>query len=186
MPSNAPKLFQTAVMRRGSTLFPLLAVFAIIFPAVAFPEDAAPQRIIVSGTQIQGSNLTEPRPRESEFFKVNHAGFMLIDNGAAYYLDADVRKAPAGTNYVRIEFENPKDKRRPFVSDMELTADTNRVRFTSEQVVGIRNYKNYSITVKVFRKKDDEKPIDTLVQPLRAYVDTTTGEVRLDKRILPK
>ena len=31
----------------------------------------------VKGTYMPGSNITEPRPRESQFFQTEHAGFIV-------------------------------------------------------------------------------------------------------------
>lgn len=61
------------------------------------------------------------------------------------------------------------------------------VRFSSPDVVwGIRNYADYTIRVSVFPSRESTEAIDTLVQPVRAYVDTTTREVRVYNRMRAK
>jgi hypothetical protein len=61
------------------------------------------------------------------------------------------------------------------------------VRFSSPDVVwGIRNYQDYTIRASVFTSRDSTQPIDTLIQPVRAYVDTTTDEVRVYNRMQEK
>jgi hypothetical protein len=129
---------------------------------------------------MPGSNITEPRPQKSKFFRTENAGFVVLEKGAAYYLQARVLKSPSSTHYIRVQYENPQDSVHPFVNDMDLTTTMNAVRFSSPNVVwGIRNYQDYTIRVFVFTSKDSAQPIDTLVQPVRAYIDTTTEEVRI-------
>jgi hypothetical protein len=151
------------------------------------PIAATTQPVFVKGTYMPGSNITEPRPRTSQFFKTDHAGFVVLKKGAAYYLQARVLKSPPSTYYVRIEYENPQDKSHPFVNDMELTPTMDGVRFSSPDVVwGIRNYQDYTIRASVFTSRESTQPIDTLIQPVRAYVDTTTDEVRVYNRMQEK
>lgn len=136
---------------------------------------------------MTGSNITEPRPRESQFFRTDHAGFVVLEKGAAYYLQARVLKSPPSTYYIRVEYENPQDKSRPFTNDMDFKATMDGVRFSSPDVVwGIRNYADYTIRVSVFTSRESTEAIDTLIQPVRSYVDTTTGEVRVYNRMQPK
>jgi hypothetical protein len=142
-------------------------------------------RVYVQGTYAPGSNLTLPRPRQSRFFRVQDAGFLVLKNkGAAYYLRAHVPEPRTTTYFVRIEYDNPQDTSYPFVNGLDLKPDMGGVLFTSPDVVwGIRNYQTYSIRVSVFADGHSKQPIDTLVQPFRAYVDTTTTEVRIYKSI---
>jgi hypothetical protein len=140
------------------------------------------QPVYVMGTHTTGSDMTEPRPRQSQFFKTENAGFVVIQKGAAYYLLARIIKSPPAVYYVRIKYENPLDKTRPFVNDMDLKPTMDEVRFSSSDVVwGIRNYDKYTIQVDVYTNRENLQPIDTLIQPVRAYVDTTRGEVRVEK-----
>ena len=148
------------------------------------PLAPSKQPVFVKGTYMPGSNITEPRPRGSQFLMTDHAGFVVLEKGAAYYLQARVLKSPPSTYYIRVEYENPQDKNHPFTSDMDLTTTTDGVRFSSPDVVwGIRNYADYMIRASVFTNRESTQPIDTLVQPVRAYVDTTSGEVRIYNRI---
>ena len=139
------------------------------------------QRVYVQGTYTPGANWTLPRPRQSRFFRVDDAGFLVLKNkGAAFYLRAGVPEHRTTTYYVRIEYDNPQDASHPFANDLDLEPDMDRVVFTSPDVVwGIQNYQTYTIRVSVFTDRESKQPIDTLIQPLRAYVVTTTGEVRV-------
>jgi len=168
----------------------LIALVALVFltscssTSGTRPVAADTKPFFVKGTYLSGSNLTEPRPRESQFFRVEHAGFVVLQKGAAYYLQAHLLKFPPSTYYVRIEYENPQDKSHPFTNDMELTPTMHGVRFSSPDVVwGIRTYGDYTIRVSVFTSRESSAPIDTLVQPVRAYVDTTSGQVRIYNRM---
>jgi hypothetical protein len=138
-------------------------------------------RVYVQGTYSPGADLTLPRPRRSRFFRVNDAGFMVLKNkGAAYYLRAGVPEHRTTTYYVRIEYDNPQDMRHPFANDLDLKPEMDAVLFTSPDVVwGLQNYQTYTIRVSVFADRESKQSIDTLIQPFRAYVDTTTKEVRV-------
>ena len=174
-------------MRELIPLTCLLLLTACASTTSTRPAAASKQPVFVKGTYMPGSNLTEPRPGESQFFKTDHAGFVVLEKGAAYYLQARVLKSPPSTYYIRVEYENPQDKSRPFVNDMDLTTTMDGVRFSSPDVVwGIRNYADYTIRASVFTNRERAQPIDTLVQPVRAYVDTTTGEVRIYNRMEAK
>lgn len=139
------------------------------------------QRVYVQGTYTPGANLTLPRPRHSHFFRVDDAGFLVFkDKGAAYYLRAAAPKHRTKTYYVRIEYDNPQDVSRPFTNDLSLKPDMDGVILTSPDVVwGIKNYQTYTIRVSVFPDNESKQSIDSFAQPLRAYVDTTTGAVRI-------
>lgn len=174
-------------MRQFIAYMCLLLLTACASTTNTRPIATSKQPVLVNGTYMPGSNITEPRPRESQFFRTDHAGFVVLEKGAAYYLQARVLKSPPSTYYIRIEYENPQDKSHPFTNDMDLTPTMDGVRFSSPDVVwGIRNYTDYTIRVAVFTSRDSRQPIDTLIQPVRAYVDTTTGEVRIYNRMEAK
>ena len=148
---------------------------------------ATKEPLFVKGTYEEGSNLTEPRPRESEFLRTKHAGFVVVKNGAAYYLAAEVLKRPPSTFYLRVQYENPQDKTRPFVNEGEFRPEIDSLLLSSPDVVwGIRNYQDYKITVEIFQDREFQKPVDTLIQPVRAYVDTSEGKLRLFKDLTVK
>ena len=171
-------------MRQLVALSCLILMTACTSTTSTRPVAASKQPVLVKGTYMPGSNITEPRPEKSQFFKTDHAGFVVLEKGAAYYLQARVLKSPPSTYYIRVEYENPQDKSRPFVNNMDLTTTMDGARFSSPDVVwGIRNYADYTIRVSVFTSRESTQPIDTLVQPVRAYVDTTSGEVRIYNRM---
>ena len=43
---------------------------------------------------------------------------------------------------------------------------------------GVENYKDYTITVRLFESAESEDPVDTLTQVIRSYVENTDGVVR--------
>lgn len=143
--------------------------------------------VFSKGTYMPGSNITEPRPVKSRLLSVEHGGFVILESGAAYYLHAVLNEPLTSNVYLRIEYENPRDREHPFVNDMELTPETRAVRFSSPDVVwGIQNYKDYTIRVTAFSSRQSSEPIDSLVQPVRAYVDTTTDKVRVFEGMQPR
>jgi hypothetical protein len=173
------------IVRRCLALIALLLLTSCASTVGTRPFASDEQNVYVQGTYTRGANVTLPRPRQSQFFRVDHAGFVVLKNkGAAYYLQAGAPGPRTTTNYVRIEYDNPQDLSRPFVNDLELRPSMDGVLFTSPDVVwGIQNYQIYNIRVSVFTDRHSKEPIDSFVQPLRAYVDTTTGAVRVYDRM---
>lgn len=168
-------------MRHFIAFVGLMLVTSCASTVGTHPLTSDKSRVYVQGTYSSGANLTLPRPRQSRFFEVQDAGFLVLkQKGAAYYLRASVSKHRTTTYYVRIQYDNPQDTSHPFANDLDLKPEMDGVLFTSPDVVwGIRNYQICTIRVSVFNDRESKQPIDTLIQPMRAYVDTTTSEVRV-------
>ena len=66
--------------------------FAVAVGA-AFAAMAA-EPLLISGTYQKGSNVTEPRPKKSEFLQTLHGGIAVIGDKAGYYLFTRVLKKP--------------------------------------------------------------------------------------------
>jgi hypothetical protein len=142
---------------------------------------------MLKGTYMAGSNVTEPRPQKSRFLQTDNAGIVLLKGGAAYYLQARVMNSPAKGFYYRAEFENPRDKTRPFFIDGEVSGQADGLLLSSPDLVwGFRSYADYTIRVMVYENRSSSTPIDTLVQKVRCYADTTTGEVRVFEGMKPR
>lgn len=132
------------------------------------------------GTYRQESNITEPKPRQSEYLQTVEGGFAVIKGSAAYVLRVAVRKLPPTPCYIRVEYTDPLNKTKPFVNDMVFKPEAREFVFSSPGVVpGLQMYQTYSVRVVVLPDKASTTPIDVLVQPIRSYVDTTTDKVRV-------
>jgi hypothetical protein len=58
------------------------------------------------------------------------------------------------------------------------------LQFSSPGAVkGIKLYSDYQVIVRVFDRKGSDVPIDTLVQTVRAYVDTTGAHPKVFRGI---
>lgn len=128
--------------------------------------------VLIMGTHQRGSDLTEPMPRKSEYLETLHGGIVVIGNAAGFYLNTKVIKKPAKELYVVVEYENPNGG-KPFVNDMRFKPTNEELHFSSPDFVrGLKRYSNYTITVRIFESKGAAKPLDTLKQTIRCYVDT--------------
>jgi hypothetical protein len=151
--------------------------FAANSPA---PARGGVREVYVRGTRTKESNVTEPKPKEGKVFKTLHAGFAIHGKKAAYYWRGQI--TTPGNYYVRIEYENPADKERPLVNDMELPERAVDVEFSSPDFVrGIRIYGDYKMKATFYGGRDMKVVIDKVEQTVRSYVDTTKEEVRVFK-----
>jgi hypothetical protein len=159
--------------------FLMLALICGAAQVVAQPK-------LVIGTYQKGSNLTEPRPKKSEYLETMHGGIVLIEDVAGFYLFAKVIKHPERELYLRIEYEDPSG-REPLVNDMRFMPDADELHFSAPHGVrGLKSYGDYQIVVKVFDSKDAREPLDTLKQTVRSYVDTRGEKPKLFKRLKEK
>jgi hypothetical protein len=145
---------------------------------------AAPAHVhLVSGTRISGSNVTEPQPAKSRYLETLHGGLFVIGDAVGFYLYTRVREAPAVPLYITVEYPDPMGG-KPVTNDMDFLPVATELEFNSPDAVkGIKLYSDYQIIVRVFDKKGSDVPIDTLVQTVRAYVDTTGSHPRVFKKI---
>lgn len=125
------------------------------------------------GVYEPGHDLTEPRPRKSEYLETKSGGVLVLPDGAGLFLFARVIKRPASELYITVEYENPQGG-APLTNDMRFETKAQEFGFSAPSLQpGLRRYATYTITVKIWEKKGGAQPIDTLVQKVRSYVDTT-------------
>lgn len=169
-------------MRHFISFVSLMLLTACASTVLTHPFASDKPLVFARGTYTRGANVTLPRPLHSRFFSVEDAGFVVLkDKGAAYYLRASLSEHRTTTFFIHVEYENPREESHPFTSDFELKPKDEEVLLSSPEVVwGIQNYHTYNIRVSVFADREGRKTIDSLVQPLRACVDTTTRAVRID------
>ena len=144
---------------------PLLALLCSASYATAQPK-------LVIGTYQKGNNITEPRPKKSEYLETLHGGIVLIDDQAGYYLFTRVVKHPKRELYIKVEYQDPAGG-KPLVNDMPFMPTAEELHFSAPHgVKGLKSYGDYQIVVKVFASKDSKEPLDILKQTVRSYVDT--------------
>jgi hypothetical protein len=103
-----------------------------------------------------------------------------VDAGAGFFLKISVREPLKKSLYVRVEYEDPERPPAPSVNDAVLHPADQGFVFSSPGVYrGLKGYADYSIKVLIFNSREDAQPIDTLVQPIRCYVDTTTDQLKI-------
>ena len=76
-------------------------------------------------------------------------------------------------------FENPKDSKKPFTEETAVSQPKQSLSLTHGPVKGLGIYRDYHITVKIFRHKGDGEPLDVLEQTVRSYIDTTGPVTKL-------
>lgn len=162
----------------------LLALFAAGIVCLSVSLKAA-ETILVVGTYQKGNNVTEPRPKSSEYLETLHGGIVVVGNGAGFYLFAKVIRIPTKSLYVVVEYENPEGK--PLTNEMNFAPSAKELHFSAPEFVrGLKNYSDYEITVRIFESKESKEPIDVLKQTVRSYVDTRGPKVQLFSKIKPK
>lgn len=162
-----------------------LSLIAAVILACA-PSARAAEPALISGTYQKGSNITEPRPKKSEFLQTIHGGITVMGSEAGFYLLTQVIKKPGKRLFIMIEYEDPSG-RSPAKNEMIFRPSAERLMFSSPAFVkGLRSYAHYSITVKIFESRGAQKPIDTLRQTVRCYVDTRGPKAVLSDRLQVK
>lgn len=133
---------------------------------------------LISGVYKSGSNMTEPRPVESKYLKVNTGGVVIIRAGAGLFLNVAVKEKPTKDLYLVIEYENPQDPNAPLVNDQVFFKNAEKFVFSSPSTIrGLKSFGDYKITVKIYDSKQKKELLDTLTQKVRSYANTTTDKV---------
>jgi hypothetical protein len=166
----------------GGVLRRFCLLVAAMYASALNTADAAHIQL-VSGTYLPGSNVTEPAPARSRYLETLHGGILIIGEAVGFYLNTRVREAPKAPLYITVEYPDPMGG-APATNDMEFLPVATELQFSSPGAVrGIKLYADYQIIVRVFDKKGSDAPIDTLVQTVRAYVDTTGEHPKVFKKI---
>ena len=161
----------------------LIFLVSILLATVAAQ---AAQPALVVGTYQKGNNVTEPRPKKSEYFETLHGGIVVVGDNAGYYLFTKVIKKPSKDLYIVVTYENPSGG-KPFMNDMEFKTTAEELHFSAPEFVkGLKSYSDYEITVRVFESKEAKEPIDMLKQKIRCYVDTRGPKAKMFSRLKEK
>jgi hypothetical protein len=100
---------------------------------------------LVIGTYCEGSNITEPRPAQSQYFKTQLGAFQLIQGFAGYKWFIEVIKHPEKRIYTRSIVENPEDAKKPFVYESTIDPDTPSTVITHGPALGLKIYSDYTL-----------------------------------------
>lgn len=137
---------------------------------VTTPISSTPAYIF--GVYAPGHNITEPRPQKSQYLQVETGGVVVLENGAGLFLNTRVLKHPENELYITVEYEDPAGT--PLFNDAPFYTDAKYLNFSVPNVQsGLKSYSDYQITIRIWEMKGSEKPLDTLIQKVRSYVDTT-------------
>ena len=161
---------------RAQRFFIILLSAAVM---CAHAETAEPP--VVSGIWQKGHNITEPRPKSSKFMKVLDGGFLVVSSAAAYRVYIEMSSSLETPYFMQAVLENPADRTKPFVEESVISQHEERLTLAHGPVEGLRISGDYRIVVKIFRRRGDEEPIDTLVQKVRSYVDTTGPGLKMKR-----
>ena len=154
-------------------------VVILLFAAVICAHAVAAEPPLVSGIWQKGHNITEPRPKSSKFMKVTDGGFLVIPSAAAYRLHIEISPSLETPYFMQAVLENPADRTKPFVEEAVISQRQEGLTVAHGPVKGLRISGDYRIVVKIFRRRGDAEPIDTLEQKIRSYVDTTGPAIKM-------
>jgi hypothetical protein len=154
--------------------------FAIAFLALAsFTGAKAGEPPLVSDVWHKGHNITEPRPKSSNFMKVLEGGFVVVSKSAGYRLMIEVSPQLTTPYLMQAAFENPADPDKPFIEEAVISKPQKILTLTHGPAKGLRISRDYRITVKVFPRKGAAEAIDVLEQKVRSYVDSTGADIKM-------
>lgn len=155
---------------------------ALLLVVIACPlvgaEKPAPMEIVV-GTWREGSNITEPKPAQSQYFKTTLGGFVLVQGFAGFKWFIEVTKHPEKRLYTRSVIENPQDPKKPFVYDGTIDPDVPSTTITHGPALGLKNYQDYTLEFIAYSDEKRTKEVDRLTQRVRSYVDTTGPKLKI-------
>ena len=149
------------------------------------PED---EELFVDGLFRDEEGGGGPRPARSDYLATESAGFIVRGEQVAYFLNLRVLRPPPGERpEIRIEYENPLRRKKPFVESKTFPPTAGRIQLISPALKkGIKGGKTYTIRVSLHKDVSDRNALDRLEQPVTAYVDYRGVEVEIATGIEPR
>ena len=160
-------------------IFPIL-IFIFVATSTVFSQE-------FSGVYRKGHNVTEPRPKESKYLKVIDGGVVVHGQKAGLYLTVEVKDMTSSL-YITATYPNPATG-ETMTNDMFLMGNPGAKKPSLAQlgspdyIKGLKIYSDYKVHLKVYQKKGDIRPIDSLTQVIRSYVDTTGPKLKVFSKL---
>ena len=108
---------------------------------------------------------SQPRPAKSKYLVTEGAGFMMKrGEGVMYAVTFSVREPMASPLYATISFENPENRKSPYVLDLTVEPGQARILAQSPGISRIKNGKTYKVEVLLFSDQSRTERIGKHVQ----------------------
>lgn len=160
----------------------LLIVFVFCSPFVS--ADTI-KEILVSGVRSQSDQfLFDPKPQTSEYLKTFQGGFNISKYGARYYCLWDITKDRDKNLYVRMELDNPLDKKNPIVEEGVIESAAKSLHVAHGPIEGLKMYGSYRIKVYLYSDEAKTELVDQLTQNIKSYVDTRKNRLLIDNGLV--
>lgn len=161
----------------------LLALLILTGPALLRAADAPIEAALVVGTFQPGQNASDPQPQKSEYLETTQGGVLIAGDNAGLYLFTKVIKRPLQHFHVVVEFQNPSGG-APIRNEVLFKNTATELHFsTPGYLKDLKNYGEYEVTVRIYISKESKKPVDTLKQTIRSYVDTHGAKAKLFSKL---
>lgn len=162
----------------------LMAVSAFAADWVSTKEFDIKYPFFISGLYAAGKDVTEPKKMKSRFLAVDDGGVLLTEAGAKLFVRVRSIEPPEGEMFLKAEFADPSG--RVTFAELEFKKDGTFMFTSPEAVRGLKGKNDYIITVGVYLKKDPGRPVDSVVQKVRSYVDTQKNDTQIFDGIFKK
>ena len=137
---------------------------------------------MVLGVYEAGHDVTEPRRQKSEYLETLQGGVAVFPKGSGLFLKTKVIKSPPHDLYITVDYKGAG--MAPLSNDMVFRKDARQLGFSVPAYqTDLKRRRTYTVTVKIWNAKGDREPVDTLVQKIRSYVDTTDAGPRVSDRL---
>ena len=159
-------------MKTTILLVGLAALLGFASCTSSSPGVSSSKQSLIHGVYQAGHNLTEPRPQRSEYLQTTGGGVAVVAKGSGLFLQTRVLKSPSRELYITVDYEGPG--LTSLSNDMIFKPDARKLTFSAPRMQSdLRGFRDYTIIVRIWNSKSDKTPIDTLVQKVRSYVDTS-------------
>ena len=106
-----------------------------------------------------------PRPAKSKYLVTEGGGFMMKrGEGVMYAMTFSVREKLASPLYATVTFENPENRKSPFVLDLTVEPGQSEILARSPGIKRIKNGKNYKVQVLLYSDESRTERIGKHVQ----------------------
>lgn len=101
-----------------------------------------------------------PKPVKSEFLVTEGGGFIMKrGEGVMYAMTFSTRKSVESPLYAVISFENPTNKKAPFIVESTLQPDQKELLVDSPPILRIKNGATYEVKILIYSDESHTKQI---------------------------